>query len=1141
MIRDPLYVQIRRALRDLKAGDAFEPCANDVLRKFHPSLSPREGGDDAGLDGKAADPAGGSIQLICTTSREFKAIKANLTKSIRSNLKSGGKSHACILATPQRLTNHQKRSLEARAHELGRPLSEIYDQAWFAQLLYREPRWLKDLLGLTGTPPSLSLLPITNRPLSDDPPVGRGVDLARFKNLEKDKVLIGQPGSGKTHLLFTAAKQFKGRFVLDEDFTHIADSVRSIQPSFLIVDDAHSRLDFIKRLTLLRQQICADFRIVASCWPGQQDVVCAALQISCQDCQTLEGLTQKQIKEVIQAQKIFGPEHLVAEIIHQSQGKPGLAVTLCRLCWESGSSREVMLGTALARDVRLSFEPLLGRAATDLLGCFSIGGDAGMSLESVAHLLGTNVLEVRRTAEQLSAAGVLDVVTEKRIAVNPPRLRQALVRDIFLNPLAPDLAPYLSAASDYAATTRVLIEAKLIGGVLDDGLLRERLQKLAGTHEQSAFEEYAHLGRQQAEWILMNFPDRLPRIAAPALNNTPEKTLQLLLDRAANTYKERASQGWAVRAENVVPEIKTWILAAQPNDNDASKRRELLAAALEKWFAENKDPLVAAIAASLVLSIKHEATSTPPGEPMTVTIYWGVLAQNQLSRIAALWPKVLPILRQALPGQGREIANIFHEWIHPNFAGKGAPPEYEQESRRYARQMMADLLEAFAGKWTFHHHLHNYANKLGLLREIQIEQTAEVLYPPRDSSDWKADQARRTAAADELASQLKNKDQSEVAHLLTRIEKQARAANILEPSWGTHICRQIAKATDKRDDWVRALQDSDAPAHLLQPFLENAPGKKPSATEIGILLESPRPDWQMLGVSLVLKFCHPGTPIWQKANPLFKNFTGLQGCVLRKEIGHDNLKTLLEHDDPKVSGIVAASMWAAKAEPEIPAGLTQTWKQAIVTRVDEEHQHILEDVFPKYPDLAYEWIEWRLEGIRTHTRPFYFGLRYDSVLPAALRVLTPQQKRELLDKCPQASYVSELVRSLVGRDIELFLHLLSREDVDGIKLDPLRCDFGTGLHTENVIPDFDEGWQRMALAALERGFSETDIIAATQRGGYTWSGPMSEMFAAKAAAFEKLLQCSEIRLQTIGRIGFEQFSTLRDEMLSREKRSAIGG
>lgn len=455
---------------------------------------------------------------------------------------------------------------------------------------------------------------------------------------------------------------------------------------------------------------------------------------------------------------------------------------------------------------------------------------------------------------------------------------------------------------------------------------------------------------------------------------------------------------------------------------------------------------------------------------------------------------------------------------------------------------MADLLEAFAGKWTFHHHLHNYADKLGLVDKIQIDPTAEVLYPPRDSLDWKSDQARRSAAADAIASQLKNKDPGEVAGLLTGIEKQARAANISELSWGRHICWRIAEATGDRDPWIKALQNSDAPAHLLQPFLENDAGPKPSDAEIIVLLESPKPDLQALGVTLVLKHRQPATAIWQQASPLFKTFTFvIEGCVLRKEIGDVNLESLLNHEDPKVSGIVAASMCRPWEETEIPVGLLEPWKQAIVRHVDREQEHVLERVFPKYPDVAYQWIDWRLEGIRTDTRPFHFGVRYDRVVPTAVRVLTPEQKRDLIDKMPQTSSVSDLVRSLVGRDIELFLHLLSREELETVRLDPLRCDFGSGLHQENVMPDFDEGWQRMALLALDKGFSESDIFNATQGDGYTWSGSMSEMFAVKAAAFGKLLQCGDIRLQTVGRIGLEYFSGLRDEMLSREKRSAIGG
>jgi len=141
MFRDPLYKHIRRCLRELKDGDAFELCANDLLSRIYPSLAPREGGKDAGLDGVVAEDKG-SMQLICTTSED---VIGNLVRSIEANLKKGGKFRGCILATSQRLSNPRKQVLESRARDLERPLIQIYDQAGMAQLWKRDSRCRRHL------------------------------------------------------------------------------------------------------------------------------------------------------------------------------------------------------------------------------------------------------------------------------------------------------------------------------------------------------------------------------------------------------------------------------------------------------------------------------------------------------------------------------------------------------------------------------------------------------------------------------------------------------------------------------------------------------------------------------------------------------------------------------------------------------------------------------------------------------------------------------------------------------------------------------------------------------------------------------------------------------------------------------------
>jgi hypothetical protein len=225
---------------------------------------------------------------------------------------------------------------------------------------------------------------------------------------------------------------------------------------------------------------------------------------------------------------------------------------------------------------------------------------------------------------------------------------------------------------------------------------------------------------------------------------------------------------------------------------------------------------------------------------------------------------------------------------------------------------------------------------------------------------------------------------------------------------------------------------------------------------------------------------------------------------------------------------------------EIPDDLFGDWKRAVVRHLDEGEEHVLERVFPKYPDVAFEWIEWRLEGIREGTSAFYFGLRYDRVVSTAVGGLTKEQRKALIDKMPRASAVTQLVRSLVGCDMDMFLHLLSRDELEDLRLDPLNLATD-GSHPQGVIPEFGENWRRMAIAAMEKGFSEADIFSATQGGTFTWSGPRSSMYEAKLAPFEKLLLHSDARLRRVGQMGFEHFSQLRDESLSREKRADVRG
>ncbi len=112
------------------------------------------------------------------------------------------------------------------------------------------------------------------------------------------------------------------------------------------------------------------------------------------------------------------------------RGKPGLAVTLCQLCWRNGTEA-LFTGEALAKDVRLSLENSGGANAAELLAHFALAGKAGLTVDAVALATGIPAIQLRRQVEVLSMAGVLEVAEKSRLTVTPLRLGQALVRDIF--------------------------------------------------------------------------------------------------------------------------------------------------------------------------------------------------------------------------------------------------------------------------------------------------------------------------------------------------------------------------------------------------------------------------------------------------------------------------------------------------------------------------------------------------------------------------------------------------------------------------------------------------------------------------------------------------------------------------------------
>ena len=301
MVRDPLYRSIESRLGERLDPELFERCAVELLREAYPGITPIRGGDDGGMDGAISIGAGAPLPLVVTTGKN---VIGNLTRSLGSYRRTGGSARQAVLATSQALTGRKRRNLRKRARELGFTLRNIHDHADFVGRLYRNPLWRRKLLGLTGDLPALSVLPDGRRARPHMRLVGRDGEMDWLRSKAGDVVVVGQPGVGKTALLEALAKEGGGLFpiatftrsVMAEasgDMRQIADAFREQRPPRIFVDDAHLRGSLIESMARLRDDIGAEFAIVATTWPSHEGEARRQLYCSSERVLRVGGLDRK--------------------------------------------------------------------------------------------------------------------------------------------------------------------------------------------------------------------------------------------------------------------------------------------------------------------------------------------------------------------------------------------------------------------------------------------------------------------------------------------------------------------------------------------------------------------------------------------------------------------------------------------------------------------------------------------------------------------------------------------------------------------------------------------------------------------------------------------------------------------------------
>lgn len=1115
-MRDPLYREILEGLEGPLDRDVFEECVVDLLRDAFPTLVPIHGGRDAGMDGAIADGEGEPYPLIVTTDRS--PIR-NLTKSLDSYRDHKGERarSRIVFATSRGLTPTQRRNLEDRAQEKGFTLVQIFERRGLANRLYRDPGWRKQLLGLTGEPPALSAVPRTRRPLIELEPAGREADLEWLRTTHGDRLLYGEPGSGKTFLLLQLVREGRALFLASEDGAETADAIREQEPEIIIVDDAHVDPDRLVRLRQVRQNIRADFDILATCWLGEKDQVAEALGgLAGEDMHRLELLTRKEILEVLKQAGVHAQSEYMRDLVDQSANKPGLAVTLASL-WLRGDWHEVLTGQALRRSLIGSLQRVLGgEDPTLLLASFALGGDRGMTLDLVAEATGWSRAQVWDLAvRKIAASGVLAPRGEGILAVEPRVLRYALLKEVFFSSLP---TPFnhreaLDKAPSTASGVETLVLAAQRGVEVPPRELQDWVRK---SGIQTSWEVLASFDQDAALWVLKHYPGPVEGVARAALHHAQEATIRQLLKRSETaTGRQNNTPNHPMRI------VKEWVQGI-PKQADLVKetlrRRQALLDGIQRYLRKDGMEAIAQEAFFAAFSPALESISpTPIGSG--VTIRWGLLPDSAIDGLMKLWEQNREQMPLLTDESWPHLAETLWQWIEPR-EGKGEISEARQEGfQDVARRMLRDLAPAAEGSPGFTSAFLQFAERLDLDLSLVPDQAFEVLFPERSQYLKRAgsEEEPQKEELQALADDWRKRDPQEVAADLRFYEDEAAKIDGRWPRRTLTLCRTLAESVERPDQWLEASLEHNLPADLTTLFLEKTVEMRCGGWEEQIERCLHLKDYAWSTAEMVLRMDEPPEILLSAAlEVLTESVELVEWACLRGEIPIPTLRRILVHPNWHLALAAASGEWNAAPSNQARAEVQEEWRQAILRarsgdfedRRSQRDDHWLSEILRHDSSLALEWVQSRL---REPSFPLSISKR--GAFAAALSALGDDHTLILiaaLEALPetQSLLIGEVVENLVWSP-QTYAELLRSNRLRRFHFKPLA----------GVIPD--EPWRELARLALEAGHSPEQVAECSYYFEGTYWGHGVEHWGKWETAFAEMEKTAEGPLLEVARHGLD--------------------
>ena len=915
---------------------------------------------------------------------------------------------------------------------------------------------------ILGIESALSKYPKTKRPHLDLPIIGREEEWQWLIDKHTDKedcLLVGQPGSGKTFLARRLVTEFAGYFVVGFDRQQILRELTVKKPRVLIVDDAHRTQGLIADLMQMRDGGTFEFTIVATCWPTFRPKLSVAMRLTSQGYKELPLLTRVEIKRLLKNLELEGPPWLIKEFIDQSEGKPGLAVTLVD-AYRRGAHDDVFSGSKLADSIIHDYldGPNTERNAKDILAALSLGGDSGMSPEVIASALELTRRTVDNMLADLTAAGIVFENPDGNISVRPRALRYALLREVFFasNRQPASVEQLLQQTPRISETVIALVEAHQRGAIVPNQQLVELLQRMEARHsvfepfQREAWRAYASIGTDESLWILKEHPELLNEVAGVTLHFATRETIRRLLDSSVNDNRPLNSN-----PDHALRLLEDWV--ARLNDRNVLTHRKTLLDEAFQWYKNSENVDITLKIIKLIFSPELESLEEDPADDFLAGFRRGYFTETGIEELERLWDIAREELQTMPIVNWLPLVELLYSWLRsPSISNQEEDTKTRDAGNNFYNRLIIDVYSLSPQHDGLARVISKFAKLRHLTVNIDISNDFAIIYPPEKwAGDIESIDKENHEAVQKLAERWLERPPSDVIADIVHFQDLALQVDIRHPNFSYSLMEFIADNCQDPALWFDEIVSVDKAVYFLGPFvarLNDCDEEIWKPRILAILMHN-----ETASIALKFLLCRSNLDA-ETLDITLSHATSsdsIEHIVGWNIIPDYVVEALLSHADSKVRSATAKGLWWKNDKKITPDHkLYQLWSAILLERAEDDW--MLSEVLKSDSHLASRW----LQKLVSEPHPYYF--RHDDAIRAALVNLTNEQKIGILKSLSNPERHCELITLMVDIDITLFREILA---IDRLGPCHLSC-----------IPFInDPSWFSFAQAALDKGYEEERI------------------------------------------------------------------